>query len=104
MHYLASFFLDSDGEGEGSGKLTSPTAQASPKTPSSGKKGENVWRSVFNPGRNYATKNIGAEMFDKPLPNTPTVYDWYHIITLSLLFLCSKDPRMNCILYLSLVH
>lgn len=67
------------GEGEGSMMPASPaTSQASPRTPTSaGRKGENVWRSVFNPGSNSATKSIGAEMFDKPLPNSPTVYDWY---------------------------
>ncbi|KAL4281725.1 hypothetical protein GQ457_03G036760 [Hibiscus cannabinus] len=34
---------------------------------------ENVWRSVFHP----ATKSIGADMFefDRPQPNSPTVYD-----------------------------
>ncbi|KAI9121624.1 hypothetical protein K1719_008657 [Acacia pycnantha] len=62
--------------------LTSPTSssQASPKTPTSGRKGggDNVWRSVFNPGSNSATKSIGAEKFDKPLPNSPTVYDWLY--------------------------
>ncbi|XP_038997013.1 dormancy-associated protein 1-like isoform X2 [Hibiscus syriacus] len=36
---------------------------------------ENVWRSVFHPGRNLATKSIGADMFDRPQPNSPTVYD-----------------------------
>ncbi|KAG7963071.1 hypothetical protein I3843_09G099700 [Carya illinoinensis] len=36
---------------------------------------DNVWRSVFHPGSNLATKGIGAELFDKPLPNSPTVYD-----------------------------
>ncbi|KAK4271585.1 hypothetical protein QN277_020259 [Acacia crassicarpa] len=69
-----------DGKREGS-MLTSPkSSQASPKTPMSGRKGDgdNVWRSVFNPGSNSATKSIGAEMFDKPLPNSPTVYDWLY--------------------------
>ncbi|XP_054803633.1 dormancy-associated protein 1 [Prosopis cineraria] len=70
-----------DGEGEGS-MMTSPTSQAStpktPSTPTSARKEDNVWRSVFNPGSNSATKSIGAEMFDKPLPNSPTVYDWLY--------------------------
>ncbi|XP_043689411.1 auxin-repressed 12.5 kDa protein-like [Telopea speciosissima] len=55
----------------------SPTTPATPATPFSARK-ENVWRSVFNPGSNLATKGIGAELFDKPQPNTPTVYDWLY--------------------------
>ncbi|XP_042501332.1 dormancy-associated protein homolog 1-like [Macadamia integrifolia] len=66
--------------GEGSKSLLmpgSPTTPATPATPSSARK-ENVWRSVFNPGSNLATKGIGAALFDKPEPNTPTVYDWLY--------------------------
>ncbi|XP_058771560.1 dormancy-associated protein 1 isoform X1 [Vicia villosa] len=58
---------------------TTPTTPVTPTTPSSARKVDNVWRSVFNPGSNSATKTIGAHVFDKPLPNTPTVYDWYII-------------------------
>ena len=73
-------------DGEGSSKYqrsmsmpgtpTTPTTPASPSTPSSAR--ENVWRSVFNPGSNLATKKLGAQLFDKPQPNSPTVYDWLY--------------------------
>ncbi|XP_042484127.1 auxin-repressed 12.5 kDa protein-like [Macadamia integrifolia] len=73
-------------EGEGSkyqrslsmpaGPSTPPTP-GTPMTPPSAKK-ENVWRSVFHPGSNLATKSLGANLFDKPQPNTPTVYDWLY--------------------------
>ncbi|GMJ14688.1 dormancy-associated protein-like 1, DORMANCY-ASSOCIATED PROTEIN 1 [Hibiscus trionum] len=54
-----------------------PTTPTSPTTPVSARR-ENVWRSVFHPGSNLATKGIGAEVFDKPQPNSPTVYDWLY--------------------------
>ncbi|WP_440994903.1 hypothetical protein, partial [Cysteiniphilum litorale] len=54
-----------------------PVTPATPSTPQSARK-ENVWRSVFHPGSNIATKKIGAEKFDKPQPNSPTVYDWLY--------------------------
>ncbi|XP_019440236.1 PREDICTED: dormancy-associated protein 1-like isoform X2 [Lupinus angustifolius] len=57
---------------------TTPVTPVTPTTPGSGRKVDNVWRSVFNPGSNSATKTMGAQMFDKPLPNTPTVYDWLY--------------------------
>ncbi|XP_044497733.1 dormancy-associated protein 1-like isoform X2 [Mangifera indica] len=54
---------------------TTPTTPVTPTTPATARK-ENVWRSVFHPGSNLATKGIGAQMFDKPVhPNSPTVYD-----------------------------
>ena len=53
-----------------------PVTPVTPTTPVSARR-ENVWRSVFHPGSNLATKSIGAEVFDKPQPNSPTVYDWY---------------------------
>jgi hypothetical protein len=56
-----------------------PTTPVTPTTPQSARKPDNVWRSVFNPGSNSATRSIGAHVFDKPLPNTPTVYDWYDL-------------------------
>ncbi|KAK9268216.1 hypothetical protein L1049_010659 [Liquidambar formosana] len=73
-----------DGEGESSVQRSmsmpaspaTPATPVTPSTPSSARK-ENVWRSVFNPGSNLATKGIGSAVFDKPQPNTPTVYDWY---------------------------
>jgi len=69
----------------GSGQLmrntslpSTPTTPVTPTTPQSARKVDNVWRSVFNPGSNSATRTIGAHVFDKPLPNTPTVYDWMY--------------------------
>ncbi|GKV00977.1 hypothetical protein SLE2022_011720 [Rubroshorea leprosula] len=57
---------------------STPVTPVTPTTPLSARK-ENVWRSVFHPGSNLATKTIGAEVFDKPAqPNSPTVYDWLY--------------------------
>ncbi|NP_001392699.1 dormancy-associated protein 1 [Elaeis guineensis] len=81
--------IKADGEGESSKYQRSismpttpttpgtPATPATPTTPSSARKA-NVWRSVFNPGSNLATKTIGANYFDKPQPNSPTVYDWLY--------------------------
>lgn len=58
-----------------------------PTTPGSARK-ENVWRSVFHPGSNIATRGMGTNLFDKPShPNSPTVYDWYVLKTEVLLLL-----------------
>ncbi|XP_015943136.1 dormancy-associated protein 1 [Arachis duranensis] len=57
---------------------TTPPTPGTPTSPGSARKADNVWRSVFHPGSNSATKSIGAQMFDKPLPNSPTVYDWLY--------------------------
>ena len=56
-----------------------PTTPTTPVTPSSSTppRGGSVWRSVFHPGSNLATKSLGANLFDRPQPNSPTVYDWY---------------------------
>uniref|UniRef100_A0A5B6ZL90 Putative auxin-repressed 12.protein-like n=1 Tax=Davidia involucrata TaxID=16924 RepID=A0A5B6ZL90_DAVIN len=77
-----------DGEGEGSkyqrflSMPASPGTPATPMTPTTPSPSEaakdNVWRSVFNPGSNLATKGIGTQVFDKPNPNSPTVYDWLY--------------------------
>ncbi|XP_022715842.1 dormancy-associated protein 1-like isoform X1 [Durio zibethinus] len=56
------------------GTPVTPVTPTTPTTPVSARR-ENVWRSVFHPGSNLATKSIGAEVFDKPQPNSPTVYD-----------------------------
>ena len=65
-------------EGEGSRSMPgTPTTPATPSTPLSARK-DNVWRSVFNPGSNLATKGIGSAKFDKQEPNSPTVYDWLY--------------------------
>ncbi|KAF5174865.1 Dormancy-associated protein-like protein [Thalictrum thalictroides] len=50
-----------------------PVTPVTPTTPK-----ENVWRSVFHPGSNIATKHIGSAVFDKPQPNSPSVYDWLY--------------------------
>ncbi|KAJ9136138.1 hypothetical protein P3X46_033246 [Hevea brasiliensis] len=54
-----------------------PSTPVTPTTPVSARK-DNVWRSVFHPGSNLATKGLGAQLFDKPQPNSPTVYDWLY--------------------------
>ncbi|CAN8316028.1 unnamed protein product [Cochlearia groenlandica] len=66
----------------GSSSKAVPTASSgsprTPTTPGSARK-ENVWRSVFHPGSNIATKGMGTNLFDKPShPNSPTVYDWLY--------------------------
>ena len=70
--------------GEGSGikyqrSLSMPASPGSPEwgSPTAGKR-DNVWRSVFNPGSNLATKNIGSDYFDKAQPHAPTTYDWLY--------------------------
>ncbi|MBL2068838.1 hypothetical protein ELI68_30210, partial [Klebsiella pneumoniae] len=75
-----------DVEGEGSSYQRSLSMPASPATPGTpvtptaplSARKENVWRSVFHPGSNLATKTIGSQVFDKPLSNSPTVYDWLY--------------------------
>ncbi|CAM0949292.1 unnamed protein product [Alopecurus aequalis] len=65
----------------GEGSKSMPTTPTTPVTPSSStppSRGGNVWRSVFHPGSNLATKSIGANIFDRPQPNSPTVYDWLY--------------------------
>ncbi|XP_057797519.1 auxin-repressed 12.5 kDa protein-like [Salvia miltiorrhiza] len=68
---------------EGSSKyprsVSMPSSPATPGTPSpTALRKDNVWRSVFHPGSNLATKTIGANYFDRPEPNSPTVYDWLY--------------------------
>ncbi|KAJ0791554.1 putative dormancy/auxin associated protein [Helianthus annuus] len=57
-----------------------PSSPTTPGTPTStsptGARKDNVWRSVFNPGSNSATKDIGSKRFDNTNPGSPTVYDW----------------------------
>ncbi|CAN1129621.1 Auxin-repressed 12.5 kDa protein [Linum perenne] len=57
--------------------LSMPASPSTPGTPSFLPK-ENVWRSVFHPGSNLATRSGTHEMYDKPQPNSPTVYDWLY--------------------------
>ncbi|CAD5187035.1 dormancy-associated protein 1-like isoform X1 [Musa acuminata AAA Group] len=76
-------------EGESSGgmyqrSMSMPQTPTTPVTPTSANAHtprHDVWRSVFNPGSNAATKSLGADLFDKPKPNSPTVYDWYQIVS-----------------------
>ncbi|WP_411024802.1 hypothetical protein, partial [Salmonella sp. s57610] len=75
--------LNKEGEGSkyqrSSSMPNTPATPGTPTTPSpTGARKDNVWRSVFHPGSNLATKGIGAQKFDKPNPNTPTVYDWLY--------------------------
>ncbi|KAF7851209.1 hypothetical protein BT93_L4352 [Corymbia citriodora subsp. variegata] len=77
-----------EGEGESSKFQRSMSMPASPGTPATpttpttpaaaAARKENVWRSVFHPGSNLATKTMGGQLFDKPLANSPTVYDWLY--------------------------
>ncbi|CAM8900347.1 unnamed protein product [Rhodiola kirilowii] len=69
--------IPDEGEGSKSMSMSSPATPTTPSTPLSAKK-DNVWRSVFNPGSNLATKGIGSAKFDKQEPNSPTVYDWLY--------------------------
>nr|UYB01874.1 dormancy-associated protein [Lanxangia tsao-ko] len=81
---------EGEGSSEGGGMFhrsislpQTPTTPTTPVTPSSSsysptQRQGNVWRSVFNPGSNLATKTVGAHYFDKPQPNSPTVYDWLY--------------------------
>ncbi|CAH9081293.1 unnamed protein product [Cuscuta epithymum] len=82
-----SLNIDHGGVGEGSSSKYqkgampgSPVGPATPTTPSpTAARKDNVWRSVFHPGSNLATKSIGADVFDKPKnSNSPTVYDWLY--------------------------
>ncbi|XP_073140774.1 auxin-repressed 12.5 kDa protein [Henckelia pumila] len=77
------------GGGEGSSKFArsismpaSPVTPVTPGTPTApsptAARKDNVWRSVFHPGSNLATKTVGADYFDRPQPNSPTVYDWLY--------------------------
>ncbi|XP_020698306.1 auxin-repressed 12.5 kDa protein isoform X1 [Dendrobium catenatum] len=75
------------GEAESSGTLyqrsaSMPTTPITPLTPNSAAtptaRKANVWRSVFHPGSNINTKTLGSDLFDKPQPNSPTVYDWMY--------------------------
>ncbi|MDG6100270.1 hypothetical protein EXU34_22725 [Alteromonas sp. ZYF713] len=76
-------------KGEGSSKFQkslstppTPTTPGTPTTPSptGARSKDNVWRSVFNPGSNLATKGLGSNFFDKPATTvgSPTVYDWLY--------------------------
>ncbi|KAH0932631.1 hypothetical protein HID58_009748 [Brassica napus] len=73
--------IDIKGVGEGSSSKAMPAVAGSPGTPTTpgSARKENVWRSVFHPGSNIATRGMGTNLFDKPShPNAPTVYDWLY--------------------------
>ncbi|XP_004968298.2 dormancy-associated protein 1 [Setaria italica] len=57
---------------------STPTTPGTPSSSTTPRGGNNVWRSVFHPGSNLATKSMGANLFDRPQPNSPTVYDWLY--------------------------
>ncbi|KAI3740702.1 hypothetical protein L2E82_31173 [Cichorium intybus] len=58
---------------------SSPTTPGTPSNMSPTARKDNVWRSVFNPGSNSATREAGSNRFDKPSqPGSPTVYDWMY--------------------------
>ncbi|URE18900.1 auxin-repressed 12.5 kDa [Musa troglodytarum] len=70
-------------EGESSGvmyqrSMSMPQTPTTPTSATAHTPRHDVWRSVFNPGSNAATKALGADLFDKPQPNSPTVYDWLY--------------------------
>ncbi|XP_050213821.1 dormancy-associated protein 1 isoform X2 [Mercurialis annua] len=85
LRKITSLTVDAEGESSKYQRSLSmpaspgtPSTPVTPTTPVSARK-DNVWRSVFHPGSNIATKSLGAHMFDKPShPNSPTVYDWLY--------------------------
>ncbi|KAK9057898.1 hypothetical protein SSX86_022737 [Deinandra increscens subsp. villosa] len=65
------------------GSVSMPSSPTTPGTPTNmssprGSRKDNVWRSVFNPGSNSATRDIGSKRFDNTNPGSPTVYDWMY--------------------------
>ncbi|KAK4760220.1 hypothetical protein SAY87_023351 [Trapa incisa] len=53
-----------------------PGTMSTPTSPMSAGTAYKVWRSVFHPGSNIATKTIDGNYLDKPTQsNSPTVYD-----------------------------
>ncbi|CAN6298761.1 unnamed protein product [Urochloa humidicola] len=73
--------IDKDAAADGASYKRTQSTPATPGTPSSTTPrggNNNVWRSVFHPGSNLATKSMGANLFDRPQPNSPTVYDWLY--------------------------
>ncbi|XP_022994500.1 dormancy-associated protein 1-like [Cucurbita pepo subsp. pepo] len=79
LRRIATSITDTEGEGRKYQRsLSMPASPETPMSPASPRASDNVWRSVFNPGSNLATKSIGSDVFDKPQPNSPTVYDWLY--------------------------
>jgi len=69
---------DADAATAGGSYKRAQSMPTTPGTPSSTTPRTNVWRSVFHPGSNPATRSVGANLFDRPQPNSPTVYDWLY--------------------------
>lgn len=86
-----------EGVGEGSSSKTVPAVAGSPGTPTTpgSARKENVWRSVFHPGSNIATRGMGTNLFDKPShPNSPTVYDWY-VLKHLIYYYCDRTVQIR---------
>nr|KAJ0225494.1 hypothetical protein LSAT_V11C100047030 [Lactuca sativa] len=79
---LTTILVNEEGSGiqpQSSSMPSSPTTPGTPNntSPTAGGRKENVWRSVFNPGSNSATRDIGSNRFDKPSsPGSPTDVQW----------------------------
>ncbi|KAJ6816322.1 auxin-repressed 12.5 kDa protein [Iris pallida] len=58
--------------------IASPLAPGTPVLSPAPAWKPNVWSSVFDPGSNLNTRTLGANLFDTPQPNSPTVYDWLY--------------------------
>ncbi|KAL0535039.1 hypothetical protein IC582_029351 [Cucumis melo] len=78
LRRIATGITDAEGGRQYQRSLSMPTSPETPSSPASPRAADNVWRSVFNPGSNLATKTIGSNVFDKPQPNSPSVYDWLY--------------------------
>ncbi|KAM0052004.1 putative dormancy/auxin associated protein [Helianthus debilis subsp. tardiflorus] len=82
LRKLTTFSGREEGSSSHPGSLSMPSSPTTPGTPTStsptGVRKDNVWRSVFNPGSNSATKDIGSKRFDNTNPGPPTVYDWLY--------------------------
>lgn len=57
---------------------TSPDASGSPSSVSPRVR-ENVWHSVFHPGRNPSMKKEGATKFDNANSSAKGIYDWMYM-------------------------
>ncbi|XP_071720964.1 dormancy-associated protein 1-like [Rutidosis leptorrhynchoides] len=83
LRKLATTSGREEGSSSQVGSISAPTSPTTPGTPTNmsptaAARKDNVWRSVFNPGSNSATKDIGSKRFDNSNPGSPTVYDWLY--------------------------
>jgi hypothetical protein len=60
-----------------SGPYGSPSSPRSPSSSVSPRVRDNVWHSVFHPGRNASMKTEGASKFDNAPTSSKSVYDWW---------------------------